>query len=153
MVSPPGDVSGEGHEGQQEFLQVRKTRENVGLLLNGTGALVMKEMEKAKVLSVFFTSSLLVRPAFRNLRPLQVVEKSEWSKEDIPLVDEHQVREHLNKPYEYKPTGPDGMHTSDKGAGWCYCKVTLNYLLNIIVIWEVSWWLEWSNCHSYLQEG
>ena len=34
----------------------RKTRENVGLLLNRAGALVTKSMEKAQVLKGFFTS-------------------------------------------------------------------------------------------------
>lgn len=54
----------------------RKPRENVGPLLNGAGALVTKEMEKAKVLNAFFTSSLVVRPAFRNPRPLRAMGKS-----------------------------------------------------------------------------
>lgn len=53
-----------------------KTRENVGLQLKEAGAQATKEMEEAKVLNVFFTSSLLVTPAFRNLRPLRAVEKS-----------------------------------------------------------------------------
>ena len=34
----------------------RMTRENVGSLLNGTGALVTQDMEKAEVLKAFFTS-------------------------------------------------------------------------------------------------
>lgn len=32
----------------------RKSRENMGQLLNGAGELVARDMEKAKVLSVFF---------------------------------------------------------------------------------------------------
>lgn len=34
----------------------RKIRENVGLLLDGAGDLVTKDMEKAKVFNAFFTS-------------------------------------------------------------------------------------------------
>jgi len=33
-----------------------KTRENVGLLLNGAGKIVTKDVEKAKVLNAFFAS-------------------------------------------------------------------------------------------------
>ena len=34
----------------------RKTRKNVGLLLNGAGDLVTKDMEKAEVFNAFFAS-------------------------------------------------------------------------------------------------
>lgn len=34
----------------------RKTRKSVGLLLNGAGGLVTKDMERAEVFSVFFAS-------------------------------------------------------------------------------------------------
>lgn len=45
----------------------RKGKENVGLLLNGTGDLMAKDTEKAEVPSL--PQSLLVSPAFRPLRP------------------------------------------------------------------------------------
>ncbi|KAK4810509.1 hypothetical protein QYF61_004289 [Mycteria americana] len=46
------------------IISKRKTRENVGLLLNGAGDLVTQDMEKAEVLSAFFASvfTVLVRP-------------------------------------------------------------------------------------------
>lgn len=47
----------------------RKTRERVGLLLNGEGDLVTKDKEKANILNTFLPHPLLVRPAFRNRRP------------------------------------------------------------------------------------
>lgn len=58
--SPPGFKSGDGREGQQEGLlqedrDQRKTRENAGLLLNGTGNLVQKDMEKAEVVNAFLS--------------------------------------------------------------------------------------------------
>ncbi|GAB0200312.1 mitochondrial enolase superfamily member 1 [Grus japonensis] len=40
---------------------------------------------------------------------LEVREKV-WRKEDLPLVEEGQVREHLGKPDIHKSMGPDGMH-------------------------------------------
>lgn len=45
----------------------RKGKENVGLLLNGTGDLMAKDTEKAEVPSL--PQSLPVSPAFRPLRP------------------------------------------------------------------------------------
>lgn len=35
----------------------------------------------------------------------------EDSKEDVPLVEENEVREYLSKIDFHKPIGPDGMHT------------------------------------------
>lgn len=49
----------------------RKTRENMGLLLNGAGDLLTNDMEKAKVLSAFPPQCLLIRPVLRNTRCLR----------------------------------------------------------------------------------
>ncbi|PKU44177.1 rna-directed dna polymerase from mobile element jockey- hypothetical protein [Limosa lapponica baueri] len=51
--------------------------------------------------------SLLIRPALRNHR--RETEKV-WTKEDFPLVEEGQVREHLSKLDIRKSMVPDGMH-------------------------------------------
>lgn len=55
-----------------------------------------KDVEKPKVLNATFTS------AFTRKTTLQESQASEtrgqvWSKKDLPLVEEDQVREHLNK--------------------------------------------------------
>lgn len=50
----------------------RKTRENMGLVLNGAGDLVTKDREKVKVLNTFFLFFFFsVRPDFSNSRPLK----------------------------------------------------------------------------------
>ncbi|KAK4811992.1 hypothetical protein QYF61_022988 [Mycteria americana] len=74
----------------------RKARENVGLLLNKAGDLVTQDMEKAEC----------------HLCASQVPETrgEGWSKEDVPLVEEDQVREYLSKLNIHKSVGPDGMH-------------------------------------------
>lgn len=59
----------------------------MGLLLNGKQAVVTKYIKKANVLDAFFTSSLLVGPAFRNRRPLGAVTKS-GTRKPSPWVDE-----------------------------------------------------------------
>lgn len=60
--------------------------------------------------------SLPVKPAFGNPRPLKP-EGKVWSKENLPLVKEDKVREHLNKLDVQKPMmGPDGLYPC-KGAG------------------------------------
>ncbi|KAK4815949.1 hypothetical protein QYF61_010443 [Mycteria americana] len=69
----------------KNFSSKKKTRENVGLLLNGAVDLVTKNVEEA--------NPLLVRSAFRNPRPLR---PEVWSKK-TPLVEENQAMEHLNK--------------------------------------------------------
>ena len=40
-----------------------------------------------------------------------------WSKEDTPLVEEDQVREHLNKLDICKSMEPDGLHSQILRAG------------------------------------
>ncbi|GAB0207557.1 mitochondrial enolase superfamily member 1 [Grus japonensis] len=53
--------------------------------------------------------SLLLRPALRNPRPWRQ-ERKVLQKEDFPLIEEDQVREHLGKLDTHKSMGPDGMH-------------------------------------------
>ncbi|GAB0205877.1 mitochondrial enolase superfamily member 1 [Grus japonensis] len=68
----------------------RKTRENVALLLNEVGALVMEDTEKAELLNAFFASGP------QETQTLEVGGKV-CRKEELPLVEEDQVREHLGK--------------------------------------------------------
>ncbi|GAB0208601.1 hypothetical protein GRJ2_003325800 [Grus japonensis] len=87
----------------------RKTRENVGPLLNEVGALVMEDTEKAELLNAFFASVLTAKADPQESQTLEVGEKV-LQKEDLPLVKEDWVREHLGKVDIHKSMGPDGMH-------------------------------------------
>lgn len=54
--------------------------------------------------------SLLVRLAFKNLGPLRARPEKVRNKDSLPLVEEDQVKEHLNKLDIQKSIGPDRMH-------------------------------------------
>jgi len=86
----------------------QKTRENVGLLLNEVGAMVVEDTEKAELLNALFVLVCTAK-ASRASQPLEVREKS-CRKEDLPLVEEDRVRDHLSKLNTHKSMGPDGMH-------------------------------------------
>ncbi|GAB0207209.1 mitochondrial enolase superfamily member 1 [Grus japonensis] len=88
----------------------RKTRENVGPLLNEVGALVMEDTEKAELLNAFFASVFTAKASPQETQTLEVGGKV-WRKEDLPLVEEDRVREHLGKLDIHKSMGPDGMHS------------------------------------------
>lgn len=64
-----------------------KTRENVGLLLNGAVALVMKDTEEAKLLNAFFTSVFAGKGSLQEHQASETKENI-WSKEDSPLVEQ-----------------------------------------------------------------
>ncbi|GAB0186866.1 mitochondrial enolase superfamily member 1 [Grus japonensis] len=65
----------------------RKTRENAGSLLNGAGALVMEDTEKAELLNAFFASVCTAKAGPQESQTLEVGKKV-WRKEDFPLVKE-----------------------------------------------------------------
>lgn len=54
----------------------RKRREKVGLLLNMVVGLVTKDRKRPRYLVLPLPKSLLVRPSFRNPRPLRPMGKS-----------------------------------------------------------------------------
>jgi len=87
----------------------QKTRENVGPLLNKMGALVTEDTEKAKLLNAFFASVFPAEAGPQASQPLEVREKA-WRKENLPLIEEDQVRDHLSKLGTHKSMGPDEMH-------------------------------------------
>ncbi|GAB0182914.1 mitochondrial enolase superfamily member 1 [Grus japonensis] len=87
----------------------KTTRENVGPLLKEVGALVTEDTEKAELLNAFFASVFTAKVSPQESQTLEVGEKV-WRKEDLPLVEEDWVREHLGKPDIHKSMGPDGMH-------------------------------------------
>ncbi|GAB0190397.1 mitochondrial enolase superfamily member 1 [Grus japonensis] len=87
----------------------RKTRENVSLLLNEVGALVTEDTEEVELLNATFDSVFTAKAGPQESQTLEVGEKV-WRKEDVPLVEEDQVREHLGKLDIHKSMGLDGMH-------------------------------------------
>ncbi|PKU34197.1 rna-directed dna polymerase from mobile element jockey-like [Limosa lapponica baueri] len=87
----------------------RKTRENVGPLLNEVGALVTEDAEKAELLNAFFASVFTPKAGPQEPQTLEVGERA-WSKEDSPLIEEDWVRDHLGKHDTHRSMGPDGMH-------------------------------------------
>ncbi|GAB0204057.1 hypothetical protein GRJ2_002871300 [Grus japonensis] len=87
----------------------RKTRENVGPLLNEVGALVTVDTEKAELVNAAFASVFTAKASPQENQTLKVGEKV-WRKEDLPLVGENWVREHLGNLDIHKSMGPDGMH-------------------------------------------
>ncbi|PKU44302.1 rna-directed dna polymerase from mobile element jockey-like [Limosa lapponica baueri] len=92
----------------------RKTRENVGPLLNGTGAMVTEDAEKSELLNAFFASVFTDQASpqeslsYLQTLSLEITEKV-WMKEEFPLVEEDQVRHQLSKLNIHKSMGPDGM--------------------------------------------
>ena len=68
-----------------------------------------KDAKKAELLSAFFA---LVFTGKTDLPESQVPEAREkvWSKEDLPSMEEDQVREHLNKTDIHNSIGPDKMN-------------------------------------------
>ncbi|GAB0208607.1 mitochondrial enolase superfamily member 1 [Grus japonensis] len=99
------NLAGEVKDNKKGFFKYisskRTTRENVGPLLNEMGALVMED--------AFFASVLTAKASPQESQTLEAGEKV-LRKEDLPLVEEDWVREHLGKLDIHKSMGPDGMH-------------------------------------------
>lgn len=74
----------------------RKTRENVALLLSETGSLVTQDTKKVEVLNAAFASSFTSKTGFQEYQAPEIRGKG-WSKEDVPLVQQDQVREYLKQ--------------------------------------------------------
>jgi len=88
----------------------RKTRDNVGLLLNEVGVLVMEDAEKAELLNAAFASLFSAKAGPQESQALEA-RKEAWRNEDLSLVKEDCVRDHLSNLDTHKSMGPDGMHS------------------------------------------
>ncbi|PKU47486.1 rna-directed dna polymerase from mobile element jockey-like [Limosa lapponica baueri] len=80
----------------------RKTRENVGPLLNELGAQVTEDAEKAELLNAFFASVFPAKASPQKPQTLEVREKA-WNKEDSPSIEEDQGKK--EDPGNYRPVG------------------------------------------------
>ncbi|PKU38009.1 rna-directed dna polymerase from mobile element jockey-like [Limosa lapponica baueri] len=87
----------------------RKTRENVGPLLNEVGVLVTDDAEKVELLNAFFASVFTAEAGPQEPQTLEVGERA-WIKEDSPSIKEDRARDHLGKLDAHKSMGLDGMH-------------------------------------------
>ncbi|KAK4828881.1 hypothetical protein QYF61_001439 [Mycteria americana] len=74
----------------------RKARENVGPLPKEMGDLVTQDMVKAEVLNAFFASVFTSKTGLQEPQVPDTRGKG-WSKEDVALVKEGQVKEYLSK--------------------------------------------------------
>uniref|UniRef100_A0A8C3BA48 Reverse transcriptase domain-containing protein n=1 Tax=Cairina moschata TaxID=8855 RepID=A0A8C3BA48_CAIMO len=87
----------------------RKTRDNVGPLLNKGGVLVTGDAEKAEILNAFFASVFASRTLLQDSLPLAIGQRV-WKMEGSPLEDVGVVRERLSGLNTHKSMGPNGMH-------------------------------------------
>jgi len=91
----------------------RKTRQNVGPLLNEVDVLVAEETERAELLNALFASVFTAKAGPQASQSLEVREEA-CQKEELPLIEVGHVRDHmkdhLSKLYTHISMGPDGMH-------------------------------------------
>jgi len=87
----------------------RKTRDNVGPLLNEAGVLVMEDTQKAELLNAFFASVFSAKAGPQGSQTLEATEEA-YREDDFPLVEEDCVRDHLSNLDAHKSMSPDGMH-------------------------------------------
>ncbi|PKU41434.1 adaptin ear-binding coat-associated protein 1 [Limosa lapponica baueri] len=73
------------------------------------GAMVTEDAGKAEVLNAFFASVFTAQVTPQDPWTLEESEEV-WTKEDLPLVEEGQVRDQLRRLDIHKSMGPDGIH-------------------------------------------
>jgi len=78
-------------------------------LLNKVGALVTEDTEKAELLNASFASVFTAKASPQESQDLGLREEA-CKKDDLPLAEEDQVRDHFSNLDTHKSMGPDGMH-------------------------------------------
>jgi len=68
-----------------------------------------QDTEKAELLNAFFASVFTAKASPQESHSLEVREEV-WQKDDLPLVGEDCVRDHLSILDTHKSMGPNGMH-------------------------------------------
>jgi len=110
---PPETEAGKGckknKKGFKYINSKRKTRDNVGPLLNEVGVLVMEDAEKAELLNAFFASVFSAKAGPQESQALEVREEA-YREDDLPLVEEDCMRDRLSNLDTHKSMGPDEMH-------------------------------------------
>jgi len=91
------------------FSSKRKTRDNVGPLMNEVGVLVMEDAEKAELLNAFFASVFTAKAGPQESQALEARGEA-YREDDFPFVEEDCVRDRLSNLDAHKSMGPDGMH-------------------------------------------
>jgi len=81
----------------------------VGPLLNEAGVLVTEDAEKAELLNAFFASVFRAKAGPQESQAPEV-RKEAHRENDLPLVEEDCVRDHLSNLDAHKSMGPNGMH-------------------------------------------
>jgi len=76
----------------------------VGRLLNEVGALVTEDAEKAELPNAFFASVFSAKAGLQESQALEVKEEA-YRKDDLPLVKEDCVRDHLSNLDAHKSVG------------------------------------------------
>jgi len=87
----------------------RKSRDNVGPLLNEAGVLVMEDAEKAELLNAFLASVFSAKTGPQESEALEVREEAH-REDDFPLVEEDCERDRVSDLDVHKSMSPDGIH-------------------------------------------
>lgn len=88
----------------------RKTREDMGLLLCGSEAVVLKDSEKEELLNAFFFASVFTPETSPLVLWILETREEVQKKEDFPMMEEAWVRNHLGVLNFHRSTGLDGMY-------------------------------------------
>lgn len=88
----------------------RKTKDNVDLLLNGEGTLVIEDTDKTELLNTAFGLMFVVKTSPQVSLTQEIRVKECWRKEYFPLVEEDCARGHLGKLKVHTYMAPDAVH-------------------------------------------